>query len=143
MLNSPFLNSFTLHQTLERERAHGRLIQIDLCTYADRRPKLARLLSSYADRRPKLARLLNCFARKQLGKPKLDPKSGYYLSFKPMTQQRRGPSPLRCKKYWQFLKIFITPNDTAFDQLVQSSLANKRVYLPFCRMYASKLAKSD
>ena len=31
---------------------------------------------------PKLARLLNRFARKPLGKPKLDPKSGYYLSFK-------------------------------------------------------------
>ena len=44
-----------------------------------------KLLSSYANRRPKLARLLNCFARKPLGKPKLDPKSGYYLSFKPVT----------------------------------------------------------
>ena len=44
-----------------------------------------KLLSSYADPRPKLARLLNCFAPKPLGKPKLDPKSGYYLSFKPMT----------------------------------------------------------
>ena len=58
------------------------IAKIDIMIFCNIAPhsKLARLLSSYADRRPKLARLLNDYARKPLGKPKLDPKSGYFHS---------------------------------------------------------------
>ena len=63
----------------------------------------AEISPTYADRRPKLARLLNGFARKPLGKPKLDPKSGYFHS-SPWHSRERDPVPFAAKSGGSFSK---------------------------------------